>query len=175
MKAVFLDRDGVVNRERADYVKSWAEFEFLPGSKEGIALLCRNSCKVFVITNQSGVARGVVSEESILEIHRNMVAEVEAAGGRIEEVYYCGHHPEDMCRCRKPEIGLFERAFADHGIDPQKSYMVGDKQADIEAGKRAGCRTILVRTGYGMNYSGPRADFVADDILEAAKIIVGGN
>lgn len=173
MKAVFLDRDGVINEE-AGYVTSWDQFRFIPGSKEALRLLHSSGYKVFVITNQSGVARGLISESSLLEIHRRMSSEIGEAGGRVTEIYYCGHHPEDGCRCRKPGTGLLERAAAEYGIDLPGAYMIGDKPADIEAGKRAGSKTILVRTGYGMDYQGPEPDFIAADLLEAANMIVNG-
>lgn len=172
MKAVFLDRDGVVNEENG-YITKWEQFEFIPGSKEAIALLSRKGYKVFVVTNQSGIARGMLSENDLLDIHKNMVGEIETAGGRIDEIYYCGHHPEDLCGCRKPNIAMLQKAAKEHKIDLSKSYMIGDKARDIEAGKRAGCRTVLVRTGHGMNYDGPKPDFVAADLLEAVKIILG--
>ncbi|MBI4170707.1 MAG: D-glycero-beta-D-manno-heptose 1,7-bisphosphate 7-phosphatase [Candidatus Aenigmarchaeota archaeon] len=171
-RAVFLDRDGVINKESDAYIKSWNEFEFLPGSKEAIALLTKNNYTTFVITNQSGLTRGLITEASLLDIHRQMTAEIEQAGGKITEIYYCGHHPDDGCECRKPNTGMLESAVKDYGISLPDSYVVGDKPLDIEMGKRAGCTTILVRTGYGTDYEGPKPDAVADDLLAAAKLII---
>ncbi len=172
IKAVFLDRDGTVNRESENYIKSWNEFYFLPGSKEAIALLSQNSYMIFVVTNQSGVARGIISKEDLLDIHSRMRTEIEKSGGHITEVYCCTHHPLDLCECRKPNTGMLESAVKDYGISLSDSYVVGDKPLDIEMGKRAGCKTILVRTGYGVNYEGTKPDAVADDLLAAAKLVV---
>ncbi len=171
MRAVFLDRDGVINEE-SGYVKSWSGFRFIPGSKEALRLLSANGCKVFVATNQSGIGRGYFSEEALRNIHEKMKKDIESAGGRIDGIYCCPHLPDARCRCRKPDTGMLERAALEHGIDLSASYVVGDKPMDIEMGKRACCRTVLVRTGYGSVYSGLEPDFIAENLLEAARLII---
>ena len=114
MKIVFADRDGVINTDRSDYVKSWSEFEFLPGSLDALKLLTLNDYHVILITNQSVINRKMVTEEELQDIHAKMEDAVIDHGGRIKAVYYCPHVPEDGCSCRKPEPGLIERAKADH-------------------------------------------------------------
>ncbi|HEU5227327.1 MAG TPA: HAD-IIIA family hydrolase, partial [Ktedonobacteraceae bacterium] len=105
MTTIFLDRDGVINENRADYVKSWSEFRFLPGSIEAIAKLTRAGHRIIVCTNQAGVARGCLSTKTIDEIHQRMLAQIAAADGWIEKVYYCPHHKDECCFCRKPQPG----------------------------------------------------------------------
>ena len=171
MRAVFLDRDGVINKD-VGYLRSWQEFNFIPGSKEAISLLCNSGFSVIVVTNQSGIARGYFSEEALSDIHEKMKREIEMSGGHIDGIYYCPHMANYGCRCRKPDTGMMEQAAKEHDIDLSASYMVGDKPIDIETGKRIGCKTILVRTGYGSAYSGPEPDLVADNLLDAARMIV---
>ncbi len=145
-RTVFLDRDGVINRKapKGDYVKRWEEFEFLPGAREALALLTLRGFRTIVVTNQRGIARGLMTEGDLTEIHRRMARELAAVGARLDAIYYCPHE-HGTCACRKPAIGLFERArdaFPD--IDFSSAYMIGDSSDDMEAGRRAGCRTILV-------------------------------
>ncbi|MFQ5577592.1 MAG: D-glycero-beta-D-manno-heptose 1,7-bisphosphate 7-phosphatase [Anaerolineae bacterium] len=149
MRAIFLDRDGVICENRADYVKSWAEFKFLPGAKNSLATLSRLGLPIIVVTNQSGIGRGVVSTQTIEDIHRNMVAQVTAHGGRIDRVVYCPHHPGDGCNCRKPESGMLVQVAEEMGLDLVGSYMIGDAASDLIAGQRVGCRAFLVLTGRG--------------------------
>ena len=158
-KIVFLDRDGVINKKppKADYVKKWGEFVFLPGSIEAIKLLKENGFKIIIITNQSGIARGMVSSEDLEEIHRNMLAALDNA---IDAIYVCTHGWDDGCECRKPKPGLFFDASDDFKIDLTKSFYVGDDERDLIAGNTAGCKTIII--GKDCN-----------NILEAAYIILG--
>jgi D-glycero-D-manno-heptose 1,7-bisphosphate phosphatase len=172
MKTVFLDRDGIINKDCKDYVKNWEEFSFLPGSKEAIAMLSKSGFNIFVVTNQSGIGRGVYSESDLHCIHEKMSKELEKSGGRIDKIYFCAHVPEDACKCRKPGTGMLKEASLEHGIDLKKSFMIGDKATDICAGKSAGCRTILVRTAISENYEGPQPDFCAGSLLEAVKIVL---
>jgi|SRR5579862_1550635 len=142
---IFLDRDGVINRKRpeGDYVKSWEEFEFLPGALEGLCLLSAGASRLIVVTNQRGIARGRMSERDLTDIHRKMLAAIRQAGGRIDAIYYCPH--EGACECRKPRSGLFLRAKADFPeIEFTDSTLVGDAIADLEAAFRLGCRAVLV-------------------------------
>lgn len=144
---VFLDRDGVINKKAAegDYVKSWEEFEFLPGVAGALALLAQNGCDLYIITNQRGIARGLMTEEDLCDIHSRMREELLRHGVAIAGIYYCPHD-KNSCDCRKPKPGLFFRASREHGIDLASAFFVGDSQSDVEAGNAAGCKTILVDT-----------------------------
>ncbi len=144
MKAVFLDRDGVINEERGEYVKSWEEFSFIPGAKEAIKALTEAGYFIIVITNQAGIRKGIVSKIMVDEINRRMVGEIEAAGGRIKAVYVCPHKANDACECRKPKAGLFKEAIKKFKIEPRKSFVIGDSGRDIEAGKAVGCQSVLI-------------------------------
>ncbi len=142
-KAVFLDRDGLINVPAAehDYIKSWNEFRFLPGVPEAAALLTQAGYLLLVVTNQRGVARGLLSFQQLTEIHRNMRRAFARSGARIDGVYVCPHEA-GTCTCRKPEIGLFLQAERDFAIDKPSSWMVGDSDSDVAAGRRYGVRTI---------------------------------
>jgi len=150
MRAIFLDRDGVICENRSDHVKSWDEFQFLPGAKDSLAALSRLGLPIIVVTNQAIVGRGMVPASMVDDIHRRMVAEVEAYGGRIDRVVYCPHRPEDRCGCRKPEPGMLWQTADEMGIDLTQSYLVGDAATDLMAGQRVGCRLIMVLTGRGL-------------------------
>ncbi len=149
MRAVFLDRDGVICDNRKDHVKSWSEFVFLDGARTGLARLALLEMPIVVVTNQAAINRGTVSAGVVDEIHRRMVKEMEAEGGRVDSVYYCPHRPDEHCACRKPQPGLLEQAATDFGIDLAESYLVGDAWTDIQAGLAVGCRCFLVLTGRG--------------------------
>jgi histidinol-phosphate phosphatase family protein len=142
---VFLDRDGVVNRLRnEDYVKSWDEFEFLSRAKEALRLLAEADYRVIIVTNQRGVARGCLTDMDLAAIHHRMIEEVRLAGGSIAAVYYCPHEI-GQCGCRKPDSGLFLEAQQDFSdVDFSLSTVVGDSLSDMEAGRRLGCRNILI-------------------------------
>lgn len=150
MRAIFLDRDGVICENRYDHVKSWDEFRFLPGAKSSLARLGRLGLPIIVVTNQAIVNRGIVPARVVDDIHRRMVAEVEATGGRIDRVVYCPHHLEERCACRKPEPGMLLQVADEMGIDLSQSYLVGDAATDLVAGQRVGCKNILVLTGRGV-------------------------
>ena len=142
-RAVFLDRDGVINRlNKGSYVTSWDKFVFLEGAKEAIAKLSGSGYLVFIISNQSAINRGLLTEAGLEVIHNNMLYEIDAAGGKIERIYYCPHRPDEKCRCRKPETGLFDRARRDYPIDFDKSWFVGDFESDREVAKRMGLRFV---------------------------------
>src|SRR5690348_8882663 len=146
-RALFLDRDGVINRQRPDHVKSWAEFEFLPGALDGLALLHAMGLRVVVITNQAVVGRGLLRPEDLFLIHQRMSAAVSAAGGRIERAYACVHTPEVGCRCRKPATALLEQASIELGISLPSSFMAGDSRRDLDAARAVGCVPILIGDG----------------------------
>ncbi len=148
-QAVFIDRDGVICRNREDHVKSWEEFVFLPGALNALARLSRLDFLVIVITNQAIINRGMVSVEVVEDIHRRMVREVEAAGGRIDRVLYCPHRPDENCGCRKPQPGLLFQAAREMGIDLSQSWLIGDAWSDMVAARQANCRRWMVLTGRG--------------------------
>lgn len=144
---VILDRDGVINRDSVDYIKSPEEWVAIPGSLKAIALLHQKQFRVFIATNQSGIARGLYNEESLTQIHQKMCHQVRAAGGDIEGIMYCPHHPDDNCLCRKPKPGMLEQ-IAGYGNICHRPF-VGDSLTDIEAALEANCEPILVLTGNG--------------------------
>jgi D-glycero-D-manno-heptose 1,7-bisphosphate phosphatase len=153
--AVFLDRDGTINVER-DYLHRSEDFAFLPGVPEAIKCLKDAGFLVIVVTNQSGVARGYYDEQAVGALHRHIQQLLAAHGCGIDGFYLCPHHPtagvgayRTDCNCRKGAPGMLLQAARDHGIDLDRSYMIGDKLADVEAGYAAGCQPLLVRTGYG--------------------------
>lgn len=148
-RVVFLDRDGVINEDRPDYVKSWEEFRFIRGARAALKKLRLAGIPVVVITNQSVIGRGLVSEEGLAAIHEKMIREIRRAGGDIQKIYFCPHRPEDRCACRKPRIGLLKKAAREMNLDLTKCLFVGDSLKDIQAGNRAGCPTLLVQTGQG--------------------------
>ena len=175
---VFLDRDGVINENRQDHVKSWTEFRFLPGAIEAIVRLTRAGLRVFVVTNQAAISRGLLERSTLERLHLQMVSSIEARGGRIDAVIYCPHRSEEACDCRKPRPGLLLQTVEQFGIDPRQAVMVGDALTDIDAGRAAGFETILVLTGRGSDQfakaiANGRADFlVASDLLAAANLIL---
>jgi histidinol-phosphate phosphatase family protein len=150
VSTIFLDRDGVINENRADYVKSWSEFRFLPESREAIAKLTQAGHRIVVCTNQAGIARGTISIEAVEEIHHRMIASISEVGGKIEKVYYCPHDKDEDCACRKPRPGMLLRARDELGIDMHDALFIGDSMTDIQAGLAAGIHTVLVLSGLGL-------------------------
>jgi D-glycero-D-manno-heptose 1,7-bisphosphate phosphatase len=144
-KIIFLDRDGVINKNpaRHDYVKNWFEFEFLPGVIKALKLLKKNGFQVFVVTNQRGVARGLMTEADLRAIHRKMQARLARNQAEIAAVYYCPHEIGE-CQCRKPKPGLFFQAGKEWGLDLDKAIFISNDRLDLQAGQAAGCRTILL-------------------------------
>ncbi len=144
--AIILDRDGVLNRKpsRANYVRSWEEFEWLPGAIEALILLRTAGFRVLVVSNQAGVARGAMTEMDLLEIHRRMVRETTMAGGSIEAIYYCPHNWDDGCECRKPKPGMLFQAQRDFNLDLSRTHFIGDDERDAQAADAAGCPSLLV-------------------------------
>jgi D-glycero-D-manno-heptose 1,7-bisphosphate phosphatase len=179
--ALFLDRDGVIVDE-AEYLADPAELRLLPGSAEAIAEVNRQDVPVIVVTNQSGVARGYFPESRVAEIHQQLDRLLAGQGAYITRYYYCPHHPTEGqssyrvdCQCRKPRSGMLLQAARELSLELQESYLVGDKLSDLEAGASAGCRTILVRTGYGraladtLEPQGLNLEMIADDLREAVR------
>jgi len=148
-RAIFLDRDGVICENRADYVKSWAEFEFLLQAKTGLLKLTQLNLPIIIVTNQSAVGRGIITAHIVDEIHHRMLAGITEFGGRINSIYYCPHDPQANCNCRKPKPGLLYQAAQDLTLNLEQSYMVGDAATDLLAGQQVGCQTFLVLTGRG--------------------------
>jgi len=148
-KAIILDRDGVINRKpaKADYVKTWDEFEWLEGSREAIRLLKESGYQVIVITNQAGIARGIMSEDDLEDIHAKMNTDLLRYNAQIDRFYYCPHGWDDGCDCRKPKPGMLYKAQQDYNLNLTKTVFIGDDYRDKEAGDAAGCRTILVSQG----------------------------
>ncbi len=175
-KAVFLDRDGVINEDRDDYVKSLRELRVFPYVPEAVRKLNDAGFEVIVISNQQCVAKGLVSPEDLLAIQDEITRQVNEVGGRIAGFYYCTHMASDGCTCRKPEPGLILQAAREHGIELENSFMVGDNGKDIVAGSTAGCRTVAVLTGTLTResiHASPRApDFVAEDLTDAVRWII---
>jgi D,D-heptose 1,7-bisphosphate phosphatase len=171
-KAVFLDRDGTIARD-VHYCRRAEDFELLPGVPEAVRLLNHSGFKVVVVTNQSGIARGYFTEETLAQIHDKMRSELAERNARVDAIYYCPHHPDEGCSCRKPGTALFHKAAEEHGIHLPGSYVVGDMQMDIDAGKALGAKTVLVTTGPQSLAPSPQPpDHVAPDLLRAAKWIV---
>lgn len=146
---ILLDRDGVLLQNRADYVKSIEEVEFLPGAVDAIARLWSANYLVCIVTNQSGINKGLLTAATLREVHAFMEKEFRRAASGHISWYFCPHRDEDGCSCRKPEPGLLLQAMQEHGLRPCVTWMVGDALRDVEAGMRAGCRTALLRTGHG--------------------------
>lgn len=148
-KVVFLDRDGVINRKAPenDYVKNWREFKFIPGAIEALKLLTQNGYDIHIITNQRGIARGMMSERDLNIIHEKMKAELGKHNARINGIYYCPHGLDDECDCRKPKPGLLFRAASEHELNLTEVVLIGDDERDLQAGGAAGCKTILVEPG----------------------------
>ena len=176
MIAVFLDRDGVINENREDYVKSVDEFVFLPGALEAIAKLKKAGVAVVVVSNQAGVGRGLIDLGELDRMNRAMIEAVEEAGGSISALYYCPHRKDEGCGCRKPRPGLFLNAGADLSLDLSNCFLVGDAETDVEAGQRAGCRTVLVLTGRSKAVDvtswDRKPDHISVDLLDAVEWIL---
>ena len=176
-RAVFLDRDGVINEE-VDYLRSIDQLRVLPRAAEGIHLFNELNLPVIVVTNQPVIARGWLSHDELDEIHDELVKQLLLDDARVDAIYYCPHHPEaDLeeyrikCECRKPGTALFEFAAREHDIDLLKSFMIGDSTRDILAGKNAGMATIAVSTGYGGedDIHDIEPDYRAADLFAAAE------
>lgn len=149
MKLVILDRDGVINHDSTEYIKSPDEWHALPGSLMGIAELTQAGYTVTVATNQSGIARGLYDEATLAAIHAKMHDQVKAEGGHIDSIFYCPHGPWDECDCRKPAAGMFHQIAAHYECNLQGIPVVGDSYRDLEAGMSVGCTPWLVMTGNG--------------------------
>lgn len=148
-RAIFLDRDGVINENRPDYVKSLAEFVFLPGALEAVRRLAELDMPIIVVSNQSAINRGLVTQTMVDAITQAMQERIEATGGRVDAVFYCPHLPDEGCTCRKPRPGLFHQAACQLGIQLARSYVIGDALSDVQAALHIGAQPLLVLTGRG--------------------------
>lgn len=181
-KVIFLDRDGTINQDSAAYIKNWSEFKFLPRSIEALRDLTGAGFVIIVITNQSAIPRGLISPAGLENIHSKMKAAVQSGSGKISDIFFCPHMPEDGCNCRKPEPGLIHQAQKKYHIDLSTAVMIGDSARDIECAHEAGCGySILVKTGKHQEAelrladAGLRAHYVAADLYDAAEWIIQGN
>ena len=171
--AVFLDRDGVINRRIQDgYVTKLSEFDFLPDAISGIRALAKLARPIIVVSNQAGMAKGLVSLRALEQITEWFVGEIVAGGGRVDAVYYCPHAPADECQCRKPKPGLFLQAANDFGVDLQQSVMIGDTVSDAQAATNAGVRALLVDRELVATKEEPSGPYeVVTDLRAAAAAI----
>ncbi len=178
MKAIFLDRDGVINKYPGDkkYVTTWRNFRFLPRVKKAIAILQKNNFKLFIISNQAGVGKGIFSQQALDTITKNMLRKIEESGGKIDGVYYCVHPPEMNCSCRKPRPGLLRRAAKTLRINLKGTFFIGDTIRDVNTAKAVGCKSILVLSGKERlsnrkNWDA-QPDFIFKNLYEAARFII---
>jgi heptosyltransferase-2 len=180
-KVIFLDRDGTLTVEK-DFVSEIEQVEFIPGTKEALKMLQELGYKLVIISNQSGIGRKIMTEKQVEKINDFILEEFENEGIKIEGIYYCPHHPENNCNCRKPKTGLIEKALLKHNLKLKGSWVIGDKLSDVLLGKNIRAKSILVLTGYGEEvrekiesssevYPWQRPDYIAKDLLDAALYI----
>ena len=175
-KVLFIDRDGVINVDLWRYVETWKEFRFEKGALEALKTLTDKGFDIFIISNQAGVGDGLFTEAAMWQINEKMIAAMAKREIKIRGVRYCTHSKKARCECRKPKTQLLEKAVAKLDFDRKKTYFVGDKISDLEAGKNFGVRTILVRTGYGAETEKKltkklRPDYIVNDLRDAVPII----
>lgn len=170
-KAVFLDRDGTLNADKEGFTHRIEEFKLIGGVVDGLKLL-NNKFELFIITNQSGVGLGKFTEEDMKRFNSKLVEELEKNGIGIKKIYCCIHKPEEKCECRKPKTKMLFDAAKEFGVNLKESFMIGDKGKDVEMIRNAGGRGILVLSGHGERYRDVECDYVAKDLLEAAKWIL---
>lgn len=174
IRGVFVDRDGTLNVEKGHVFRA-ADLEYIPGALAALKRVCDAGIKIYIVTNQAGIAKGLYSEADFHSLTRTMLEQMALGGIRIEEVLYCPHHPQATvsayrldCACRKPQPGLLRKVMDAQGFRPDTLALIGDKNSDVEAGRTLGIRTYLVETGYGIREKRTtRADHVVPDI-EAA-------
>jgi len=176
--AVFLDRDGTI-AEEVGYLNHASRFRMFPFVAGAVRRLNEANLPVIIVTNQSGVGRGYFPESLVHTVNELMTQQLAEAGVKIDAIYYCPHTSAENCSCRKPKTGMLERAAKEHGLDVQRSYVVGDRYGDMELARNARARSILVRTGYGAGELAWHAakwplqpDFVAEDLAQATDWIL---
>jgi len=183
-KAIFLDRDGTLNVD-VGYLHQLKDLELFPWAVDALRLLKRAGYELIIVTNQSGLAQGLIAPGFVEICHAEMRRRLQAGGTDLDALYYCPHHPRGSvaglgvdCRCRKPLPGMIEDAARDHGIDPAASWVIGDKWSDVNLGVAVGARSILVRTGWGAEHeaqrpAGQKVDAVCDNLMAAVSVILG--
>ena len=171
-RAAFLDRDGVINQRppEGQYVTRWEEMLFLPGVPEAITLLTEAGYEVYVVTNQRGVAKGLPTQEELESIHSRMCQELADAGAVISKVFYCPHEKQPPCGCRKPAPGMLLTAAQSYDLDLGSSWMIGDSDIDVEAGRNAGCKTVRISQMEALENNG--ADLLAPSLIAAVHQIL---
>lgn len=180
-KLIFIDRDGVINRDpggwtKYSYVTKWEEFFFIDGSIEALKKLKDTGYKICLISNQGGISKEYFSRGDLDRINERMLSEIEKGGGKIDELYYCPHHDDDNCECRKPKTGMIEKAIRGTEIDLKNTFIIGDSLRDVEAGRRMGMKTIFVLSGktpLAKTKDWPiQPDSIKKDLLEAVEWIL---
>lgn len=174
---IILDRDGVINYDSEHYIKSPDEWHAIPGSLDAIADLNRAGFRVLVATNQSGVARGYYDLEMLDRIHEKLLNELREVGGHIDEIFFCPHHPDENCGCRKPKIGLFQQIQKKYAVNFADTFYIGDSYTDIQVALATGCKPILVLTSKGQQTLENHPEFTSlphfANLAEAVKYILG--
>ncbi len=182
-KAIFLDRDGTLNVD-VGYLHQLKDLELFPWTVDALRLLKRAGYELIIVTNQSGLAQGLIAPGFVEACHDEMRRRLQAGGADLDALYYCPHHPRGSvaglsvdCRCRKPSPGMIEDAVRDRGIDPAASWVIGDKWLDVDLGHAVGARSILVRTGWGAEQEekrapGQRVEAVCDNLMHAVSVIL---
>ena len=183
-RAIFLDRDGTLNVD-VGYLHTLDQLQLFPWTGDALRLLKRAGFALVVVTNQAGIARGMIDPGFVEIAHAEMRRRLQAGGADLDALYFCPHHPDGSvpalaieCRCRKPSPGMIEDAIADLGIDPARSWVIGDKWLDVRLGQAVGAKTILVRTGWGAQQEqarppGQQVDAVCDNLIHAVSLILG--
>lgn len=174
-KYVLLDRDGVINHDSGDFIKSPEEWLPIDKSLEAIALFNKHGYQVVIITNQSGVGRDLYSDAVLTDIHLKMTRLTEAKGGKISHIYYCPHLPDAACKCRKPKPGMLQQFSQDADAPLDDIYFIGDSLRDIEAGIAAGAKSLLVKTGNGKKTLAANPDLnipIFENLYDAAEYII---
>ncbi len=178
-RLVFIDRDGVINVDPiGDYIKTWKQFRFERGALSALKKLTERDYKIILISNQAGIGDGVYPEPALWDIHEKMLGVFKKRGIKIRASYFCLHGKQAGCKCRKPETGLFKKAVKGIRFDRKKTFFIGDKLTDIEAGKRFKIRTILVRTGHGKSDELKltpelQPDYIVNRLPDAVKLLAG--
>jgi histidinol-phosphate phosphatase family protein len=170
-RAVFLDRDGTMAKD-VSYCRRWEDFILFPYTAKAIKLLKEQGFKVIVVTNQSGIARGYFTEETLTQIHDKLQKELAKENASVDAIYYCPHHPDDNCDCRKPKPRMVLQAAEEHDIDLSQSFVVGDLPTDVGLGKSAGCRTVLVGDSASHEDSDIKPNVTVSNLWEAAQAIL---